>query len=69
MLPIHCSVRITNEDDDLHGQVGFIHTQPGDETIDGVIVPEGWYELALDPWENGFSTELYREENIEICGC
>jgi hypothetical protein len=69
MLPKHCSVRITKTGDDQEGAVAFIMTQPGETTYDGVCVPEEWYEVALDPWGNGFEKELYRAENIEVCGC
>jgi hypothetical protein len=69
MLPEACSVRITDEDDELHGQVAFIQNQPGDDRMNGETVPDGWYEVVLDPWGHGYRLELYREENIEVCGC
>jgi hypothetical protein len=69
MLPLNCAVRIVNEGDNLNGEVAFIHKQPGDESVTGDSIPEGWYEVVLDPWGNGFQKTLYREENIEVCGC
>jgi hypothetical protein len=68
-IPKTTAVTITDSDDENHGETAFVHRLPGETTASGDYVPDGWYELALDPHTHGFGTELYREENVEICGC
>jgi hypothetical protein len=69
MLPEQCAVRIVEPSDEFYGEIAFINTQPQDTTQSGFFVPEGWYEVVLDPFAGGWKKELYREENLELCGC
>jgi hypothetical protein len=71
MYPNEMAVKITDTDHDLHGITGFILNNPNDgETHDGARIPDGWVEVIFDPMDtHGYQTELFRENNLDVCGC
>lgn len=71
MYPEKMAVRVTDESHSLAGLTGFIlRNAKADESSDGYPIPDGWVELVFDPMDtNGYHTELFREENIDVCGC
>lgn len=64
---------VTNIDDDhdLTGITAFIPNNENDGSArDGRPISDGWVEVSYDPRElNGYQTELFREEALDVCGC
>jgi len=71
MYPTEMAVTIVDDDHDLTGITAFILNNKNDgETRDGTPIPDGWVEVIFDPMDvHGYQTELFREEDLEICGC
>ena len=70
MAPKGTYVTIDNEEDDMHGETGYVFRGPGDERPDGSTVPSGWCEVTFDPMDHhGFYTEQFRTENIKPLAC
>lgn len=68
-LPENTTVRVTDEDDDMHGKAVAVYNTAGDTDQSGDTIPDGWVEVVWEPELCNLQFELYREENLEICGC
>ena len=74
MLPPGASVRLDLPDDPhLHNAVGFVTATSGEETKDGLVVPEGYAEVTVrlvDPDDCGIEhRELFTEDEISAVYC
>lgn len=69
MLPTHTAVKVDDPESEHHGATMFIYKNAGDEDQFGDEIPEGWVEVIYKPSNLVIERELFRDENLVICGC
>lgn len=70
MLPKNTAVRPKDKTHEYAEYSGFIFNVEGDESTRGDVIPDGWCEVVWDPMDtDGYYSELFRVENLVICGC